>query len=101
MRFEGVLFDLDGTLVDSAEDMYMALNLTLSELAYPIVSHALVREWVGNGIDALVQRGLSGSYEISDNLEPEYVAKPSHVLNTIMLSWWGNMQFCIVMLRPR
>ena len=75
MRFEGVLFDLDGTLVDSAEDMYMALNLTLSELAYPIVSHALVREWVGNGIDALVQRGLSGSYEISDNLEPEYVAK--------------------------
>ncbi|MEJ6475780.1 HAD-IA family hydrolase [Pseudoalteromonas piscicida] len=75
MRFDGILFDLDGTLVDSVEDMYMALNLTLSEFAHPIVSHSLVREWVGNGIDMLVKRGLSGSHEVSGQLSDSLADK--------------------------
>ncbi|MEL7478310.1 MAG: HAD hydrolase-like protein, partial [Pseudomonadota bacterium] len=51
MKYQGVLFDLDGTLVDSAQDMYMALNLTLTEVAFPIVSYGQVTTWVGNGIE--------------------------------------------------
>ncbi|WMN58824.1 phosphoglycolate phosphatase [Pseudoalteromonas xiamenensis] len=73
MAVKGILFDLDGTLVDSAEDMYMALNLTLTEVAYPVVSHALVTTWVGNGIDMLVKRGLSGSMEVNPTLPTETV----------------------------
>ncbi|WP_462170805.1 phosphoglycolate phosphatase [Pseudoalteromonas xiamenensis] len=73
MAVKGILFDLDGTLVDSAEDMYMALNLTLTEVAYPVVSYALVTTWVGNGIDMLVKRGLSGSMEVNPTLPPETV----------------------------
>ena len=38
MKYEAALFDLDGTLVDSVYDLYIAMNLTLSELAFPIVS---------------------------------------------------------------
>jgi phosphoglycolate phosphatase len=68
MRYQGVLFDLDGTLVDSAQDMYMALNLTLTEIAFPIVSYAQVTTWVGNGIEALVKRALSGDFIINDGL---------------------------------
>ncbi|WP_440054375.1 HAD-IA family hydrolase [Pseudoalteromonas sp. T1lg65] len=68
MKFEGVIFDLDGTLVDSVEDMYVALNLTLTELAYPVIGRSQVREWVGNGIDTLVLRALSGSTQISEHL---------------------------------
>ncbi|NOU51056.1 phosphoglycolate phosphatase [Pseudoalteromonas sp. JBTF-M23] len=68
MRYKGILFDLDGTLVNSAQDMYIALNLTLTEVAFPIVSYAQVCTWVGNGIDMLVKRGLSGDSEINPEL---------------------------------
>ncbi|MBD1583833.1 HAD family hydrolase [Pseudoalteromonas sp. S16_S37] len=68
MRYKGVLFDLDGTLVNSAQDMYIALNLTLTEVAFPIVSYGQVCTWVGNGIDMLVKRGLSGDSELNPQL---------------------------------
>jgi phosphoglycolate phosphatase len=68
MSYHGVLFDLDGTLVDSVEDMYIALNLTLTEVAYPIVSYAQVKTWVGNGITTLVKRGLTGDIQVKPDL---------------------------------
>jgi phosphoglycolate phosphatase len=68
MRYQGILFDLDGTLINSAQDMYIALNLTLTEVAFPIVSYAQVSGWVGNGIDMLVKRGLSGSMTLNPEL---------------------------------
>ncbi|MEM5550280.1 phosphoglycolate phosphatase [Pseudoalteromonas neustonica] len=69
MKYEAALFDLDGTLVDSVYDLYIAMNLTLSALAFPIVSQRLVESWVGNGIDVLVKRGLSGDMQISEHLD--------------------------------
>ncbi|KNC65114.1 HAD-IA family hydrolase [Pseudoalteromonas ardens] len=75
MRYQGILFDLDGTLVDSAHDLYMALNLTLTEVAFPVVSRAQVLTWVGNGIDVLVQRGLSGDHDVNAELPPRVVAE--------------------------
>jgi len=73
MKYQGILFDLDGTLIDSAQDMYMALNLTLTEVAFPIVSYAQVKTWVGNGIEMLVKRGLSGDFEINPELTPSLI----------------------------
>lgn len=69
MKYEAALFDLDGTLVDSVYDLYIAMNLTLSELAFPIVSQQLVQSWVGNGIEMLVKRGLSGDMQVSEHLD--------------------------------
>lgn len=69
MKYEAALFDLDGTLVDSVYDLYIAMNLTLSELAFPIVSQSLVQSWVGNGIETLVKRGLSGDMQVSEHLD--------------------------------
>ncbi|MBQ4863864.1 HAD-IA family hydrolase [Pseudoalteromonas sp. MMG013] len=73
MSYQGVLFDLDGTLVDSVEDMYMALNLTLTEVAYPIVSYAQVKTWVGNGITILVKRGLTGDMLVNPELSQSLI----------------------------
>lgn len=50
-----VLFDLDGTLVDSAADIFRAMNLTLDQLAWPLVTEAQVRHWVGKGASHLCQ----------------------------------------------
>jgi phosphoglycolate phosphatase len=71
MKYDAALFDLDGTLVDSVYDLYIALNLTLSDLAFPIVTQRLVENWVGNGIEMLVKRGLSGDMQISEHLDDE------------------------------
>ena len=66
-------FDLDGTLVDSAQDMYIALNLTLTEVAFPVVSYAQVTTWIGNGIEILVKRALSGDIVVNSELSKHLV----------------------------
>ncbi|SPL71812.1 phosphoglycolate phosphatase [Acinetobacter stercoris] len=46
---ELILFDLDGTLVDSAFDLYRAMNLSLEHLNLPLVTEEQVRVWIGKG----------------------------------------------------
>jgi len=46
---ELILFDLDGTLVDSAADLYRAMNMSLNALQLPMVTEAQVRTWIGKG----------------------------------------------------
>jgi len=54
-----VLFDLDGTLVDSAPDLGAALNAVLAERGVAPVTEAHVRRWVGNGARMLVSRAVA------------------------------------------
>ncbi len=54
-----VLFDLDGTLVDSVPDLAWSGNRMLSELGLPELDPALARAWVGNGIERFVKRFLT------------------------------------------
>ncbi|MCF6193086.1 MAG: phosphoglycolate phosphatase [Kangiellaceae bacterium] len=56
---QAILFDLDGTLVDSAPDLAAALNTTFKILDYPSVELEEVKKWIGNGVDKLIQRALS------------------------------------------
>lgn len=56
---EMVLFDLDGTLVDSVPDLLVAVNNMQAELGNAERAEADVRNWVGNGIEKLVERALT------------------------------------------
>ncbi len=59
-RWPGVaLFDLDGTLVDSAPDLAAAVDQMLEHLGRTPVGIDRVREWVGNGASVLVRRALA------------------------------------------
>ncbi len=63
IRFDNirlVLFDLDGTLVDSVPDLAWAGNRMLSLLGLPVRDPGLARVWVGNGIERFVKRFLTG-----------------------------------------
>lgn len=64
-----LLFDLDGTLADSAPDLAFAVNQTLVELGLTPFSQDVIRGWVGNGANILIQRALSGNSEISTSLD--------------------------------
>ncbi len=54
-----IVFDLDGTLVDSAPDLTAALNVALADAGRPMVDPATVRHLVGHGARALIERGLA------------------------------------------
>ena len=66
--FEGrlprlVMFDLDGTLVDSVPDLAAAVDRMLVQLGRPAAGVERVRDWVGNGARVLVRRALAGGIE--------------------------------------
>ena len=70
-----LLFDLDGTLVDSVPDLALAVNQMLAELGLSTFSQNLIRGWVGNGANKLVQRALSGNADISPDLDDTLKAR--------------------------
>lgn len=59
MRFNAVLLDLDGTLLDTVTDIADAGNAMLAELQLPTVTEATVRSYVGKGSENLVMRLLA------------------------------------------
>ncbi len=58
-----VALDLDGTLLDTVPDIAAAANAMLADLGRPAVDEARVRDYVGNGIERLVHRLLSGDMQ--------------------------------------
>ena len=56
-----VIFDLDGTLVDSAPDLHAAVLALLDELDAPPVTLAQTHSFVGNGVPKLVERSLDAA----------------------------------------
>ncbi|WP_298940174.1 phosphoglycolate phosphatase [uncultured Psychromonas sp.] len=83
---KAVLFDLDGTLIDSAPDLALAINHMLTSIGREEISPAIIRSWVGNGASILVQRGLSGQTDIDENLDPELLEKSL----AIFLDFYAN-----------
>ena len=66
--FDVVVFDLDGTLADTALDLAAALNHTLGEMGRPSIPAAEVRRMVGHGVRALLQKALAATGETSEAL---------------------------------
>jgi len=58
-----VMFDLDGTLLDSVPDLAAAIDKTLLLLGQPAAGIESVRDWVGNGARVLVRRALAGGLQ--------------------------------------
>lgn len=64
MALELIVFDLDGTLINSAPDLVEAVNYALTELNKPTHSQASIQQWIGNGADVLVKRSLVGDWHV-------------------------------------
>jgi phosphoglycolate phosphatase len=53
-----IVFDLDGTLVDSREDLAVAVNVAIGSFGFPALPHAEISGYVGDGASALIRRAL-------------------------------------------
>jgi phosphoglycolate phosphatase len=67
-----IVFDLDGTLIDSAPDVRAALNLLLAEEGRPRLSLPQVQDLVGEGATALIERAwvATGPAAAADQVKP-------------------------------
>jgi phosphoglycolate phosphatase len=68
MSFRAVIFDLDGTLLDTIEDLTDSLNIALAKLGFPPRTVAECKNLVGNGIAAFVGRVLPPEARNDDNV---------------------------------
>ena len=58
-KYSAVLFDLDGTLADTAPEIYAAAAAMLADLGLPAVEFAQAREFIGDGVQRFVKRMLT------------------------------------------
>jgi len=101
-----VMFDLDGTLMDSVPDLAAAVDKMLMALGREPAGIARVRDWVGNGSRVLVRRALAGGLEhegVADELADEALAlfmqayTGGHGLTTV----YPGVRECLDWLRER
>ncbi len=74
-----LVFDLDGTLVDTAPDLITALNYVLDREGLPAVPMASARNMIGAGARKLIERGLEAegrtvSVEDMNRLTSDFIA---------------------------
>lgn len=101
-----VMFDLDGTLMDSVPDLAAAVDKMLMLLGREPAGIAQVRDWVGNGSRVLVRRALAGQLQhegVADELTDEALAlfmqaySGGHELTTV----YPGARECLDWLRER
>ena len=61
MPFRAILFDLDGTLLDTLTDIGDSVNRVLIAQGFPIHSMQAYRQFIGNGFNVLIRRALPES----------------------------------------
>ena len=74
------IFDLDGTLVDTLEDITASVNFTLQKLGRPVIPLGKVREYIGDGITLLLKRSLGGREELLEDAKGIYTVHHSRNL---------------------
>lgn len=68
MKAKLVIFDLDGTLLDSIDDLAASTNHALQLHGYPQHERAAYRYFVGNGVRKLIERALPEDARQADNI---------------------------------
>ena len=72
MKFKGVIFDLDGTLVNSLEDIADAMNSVLQGLNYPTHNYDAYQYFIGSGLRNLVSKSLPETHNDEKHIDHCY-----------------------------
>ena len=82
MKCKGLIFDLDGTLLDTLDDLAEAANTTLQYFGYPVHPVNSYRYFVGEGLKTLMQR-IVPDPSVSDDELNGYMKKFSEIYSQI------------------
>ena len=88
MAVNFIIFDLDGTLVDSKLDLAQSVNATRQHYGLPLLDNELVYSYVGNGAPMLIRKAMGPEYseaEIQRALEYFLVHYRDHMLDNTVL----------------
>jgi phosphoglycolate phosphatase len=69
-----IVFDLDGTLIDTAPDLIDTLNFILAQEGLPAVPYATARNMIGGGAKVLIERALAAEGRAADEIDRLYKA---------------------------
>ncbi len=58
--YRTVIFDLDGTLLDTLDDLMNAVNTALTAFGFPVRTREEIRRFIGNGVEFLMARAIPG-----------------------------------------
>lgn len=83
-RFKAIIFDLDGTLLNSLEDIADSMNLVLKNAGFPTHPVDAYKYFIGDGIDVLVERALP-----RENVSPAVVARCLTAMKKVYSERWA------------
>lgn len=88
MRYDTVIFDLDGTLLNTLDDLAVSVNFAMESCGFPVRTLDEIRCFVGNGINILIRRAVpEGTQE--EDIDKAFELFKQH---------YGNN--CVVKTRP-
>ncbi len=79
LQFKAALFDLDGTLLNTLDDLTDSVNYALDRFGYPLRQPQDIRRFLGNGSKALIRRSLP------EGTGEDILAK----VHTVYLAWYS------------
>lgn len=82
LRYDAVIFDLDGTLLDTLDDLMEATNYALGQMGYPARSRKEVEAFVGNGVAKLMERAVPAGTSPADTAKALDIFKPYYALHS-------------------
>lgn len=88
LAVRAVVIDLDGTLLNTAPDLAEAANRMLAEMQRPLVPMEVIMTYIGNGVDRLIKRVLTGELYAEPDAELFARAKPiyeKHYIEVVSL----------------
>ncbi|MFA5251975.1 MAG: HAD family hydrolase [Phycisphaerae bacterium] len=85
MKFLAILFDLDGTLLNTLADLANSMNAVLTRLGFPTHPADSYRYFIGDGVDCLVRRALP-----KDHRDDETVTKSLAAMRDEYSKHWAD-----------
>lgn len=89
---KGVIFDLDGTLLDTIADIHAVLNQTMERFGYPLLNRERVVEYVGDGARQLIVRSLPGKVPNEEEVFEYYTRTYAESKNTLTRPFDGAIE---------
>jgi phosphoglycolate phosphatase len=65
-KYDLIIFDLDGTLIDSKLDLANSVNFTRQQLGLPLLEHPVIFSYIGDGASMLIRRAMGEGLVESD-----------------------------------